>query len=211
MTVERRRLIRGLRIWIDILFFVALLASAVVLIFWPAPRITQGEWQDMGVRVQIDAGSQSDPAETLNGVLGLTPPNRITDVEGELRMTLDGVAQGLVFWLIMAVSAGAGLLVLQLLRRILATTEEGRPFHPANVRRLNLLGWILTAAGVVGPFGRYLYARWILAGQPVLAGGPIRPPLSVDGGLIFMGLLLLVLASVWKEAARMAEEQSLTI
>ena len=57
---------------------------------------------------------------------------------------------------------------------------------------------------------QFLAGRWALS-EPELAGLPFSPIVKLDQGWIFVGLLILVLAAIWQEAVRMAEEQSLTV
>ena len=44
-----------------------------------------------------------------------------------------------------------------------------------------------------------------------IASSPVSPSTEVYGEWILCGLLILVLASIWKQAVRIAEEQSLTV
>lgn len=106
-----------------------------------------------------------------------------------------------------------GILVLWLVwlvRRILVATAKGTPFDPANVRNLTLMGWIVVLAGSVGPVLEHGLVRWILS-QVEPTELPLSPPLDFRLGVVFLGLLILVLAAVWREAVSMAEEQSLTV
>jgi hypothetical protein len=105
---------------------------------------------------------------------------------------------------------GAFIYGLWLVRKILATTAEGFPFHPANPRRLNHLGWVIVATALAATVSQFVFGRWALAqlGSPDL---PISSMWDLDQGWLICGLLILVLASVWKQAVQMAEDQSLTV
>ena len=56
----------------------------------------------------------------------------------------------------------------------------------------------------------FLFGRWTLS-LPQHSGLPVSHTFSLDGNGIVFGLLVLVLASIWKQAVQMAEDQSLTV
>jgi hypothetical protein len=55
-----------------------------------------------------------------------------------------------------------------------------------------------------------MMSRWTLARVEVTTV-PLSPPMEIHTEWILCGLLVLVLAAIWKEAVQMAEEQSLTV
>ena len=69
---------------------------------------------------------------------------------------------------------------------------------------------IIVSAGFVSSVLEYSVSRWIITKVEVLTV-PLSPSLQVHKEWIVCGLLVLVLAAIWKEAVRMAEEQSLTV
>ena len=99
---------------------------------------------------------------------------------------------------------------LILLRRILATTAGGHPFDPKNPGRLNALGWIIFAFVAIASLLQYLTSRWVLT-KFTDTMIPLSPAIDLQQGWILCGLLVLVLAAIWRVAVRMAEEQSLTV
>jgi hypothetical protein len=97
----------------------------------------------------------------------------------------------------------AGILVIVgTLRRIFSTLTAGDPFHPDNVARLRLIGFML--AGL--ELGRYVVqalARllpWV---------DEVSPSLNVTAW--FSVLVVFVLAEVFREGARLRREAELTI
>ncbi|HRD27465.1 MAG TPA: DUF2975 domain-containing protein [Caulobacter sp.] len=99
---------------------------------------------------------------------------------------------------------GGVLAIVGILRRIFVTLTAGDPFHPENVRRLRLVGVILGGLEI----GRYLLSV-VLA---MMTPDRIR---SIDGSLNlttwFAVLVILVLAEVFREGARLRNEAELTI
>lgn len=99
---------------------------------------------------------------------------------------------------------------LALLRRILDTTAGGRPFHPYNPRRLRALGWIILGTAFSSSLLHYLESRWALSRVEVVTI-PLSPVVELHEGWIVCGLLVLILAAIWREAVAMAEEQALAV
>ncbi len=101
--------------------------------------------------------------------------------------------------------AGGVLVICGELRRIFATLTAGDPFHPANVRRLRVIGLVLSALGVLEML-RYpitmLDSKF--AAHEVHQGG-----LNVTTW--FAVLVVFVLAEVFREGARLRRDAELTI
>jgi hypothetical protein len=98
---------------------------------------------------------------------------------------------------------GAAIVVVGRLRSIFATLIAGDPFHPDNVRRLRVIGGALA----VIELGRYATAalgHMIFHGRLHLEGG-------VNVSSWFAVLVIVVLAEVFREGARLRGEAELTI
>lgn len=102
--------------------------------------------------------------------------------------------------------AGA-LIIVGRLRRIFQTLIAGDPFHPENVRRLRIIG----AALAFLELGRFAFAGMARLIAPRL--GMIRPHVSAHVNLTawFAVLVIVVLAEVFREGARLRGEAELTI
>ena len=214
MGKQQGWLIRGLKVWADLAFFGGAAALIIIMVFGitaSLPALGSDEWV-VAVPVAIGEG-------TLRPILSLPTGRdrgnglsevRIVDAGGELRVNSlrPGLFLGsLAFYWVALLLA---LWVVFLLRRILIKTRLGEPFSQQNVRDLTLIGWIAVAVSTVEPLLEFLLSRWIL-GQVEVSEIALSPPFNprLDG--ILFGLFILLLASVWKEAVRMAEEQSLTV
>ncbi len=98
--------------------------------------------------------------------------------------------------------AGA-IVIVGRLRRVFQTLIEGDPFHPTNVRRLRVIGSTLALLEV----GRYVAAtidHLVLKGHGNIGGG-------VSLTTWFAVLVIVVLAEVFREGARLRGEAELTI
>ena len=110
--------------------------------------------------------------------------------------------------LLVAVAAFAYLatsaLIFRLLLRIVATLRVGDPFHPLNVRRLHQIGGAFASVTLGVWVGQFLVARFVR--------GAMEAPSLFD--LItpsFAVVIIVVIAEVFREGARLRRESELTI
>ncbi|HEY7899554.1 MAG TPA: DUF2975 domain-containing protein [Caulobacteraceae bacterium] len=96
-----------------------------------------------------------------------------------------------------------GLIVVERLRAVFATLISGDPFHPENAARLRVIALTLAALEV----GRYVAA----AMAHVLLHGAMRISGGVSLTTWFAVLVIVVLAEVFREGARLRGEAELTI
>jgi tellurite resistance protein TehA-like permease len=95
------------------------------------------------------------------------------------------------------------LVIVQRLRRIFGTLTAGDPFHPDNVRRLRIVALMLALLEI----GRYVFAaihRFLLHEAP-------PPGDNFNPTAWFAVLVVMVLAEVFREGARLRREAELTI
>jgi len=102
--------------------------------------------------------------------------------------------------------AGA-LVIVGRLRRIFQTLIAGDPFHPDNVRRLRVIGGALALLEI----GRFAFAA--IARTIAHDLGVARPSMAAHVNLTawFAVLVIVVLAEVFREGARLRGEAELTI
>ena len=211
--LERRGLARGLKISLDILFYLVLTVGALLIVSLPISAFTDyDEGWDASFPVAVGESSiyPHFPVDVGRSAWPGSENFRVEGSRGELRFLHHSLPLHLASSTLFILFWAVFLWAVTLLRRILATTAGGRPFDPVNVRRLNALGWIIVAASILFSLVQYLASRWILANIEVVTV-PLSPSIRIHEGWIVCGLLVLVLASVWKEAVTMAEEQSLTV
>ena len=213
-SLERRGLARGLKILLDILFYLTLVVGAMVVGSIPISAFTDYEdgW-DLIVPANLGEGSFFSPSFSVE-FKPHPPPKievvRLGDGQGKLHLFHHHLPLHLANAAVYLVAFGVILWILTLLRRILAATARGRPFDPLNPRRLNALGWIIVCTALLSSLFQYIASRWALTIVEVISP-PLSPLVELHIGWIVCGLLVLVLAAIWKEAVRMAEEQALTV
>ncbi len=215
-TLERRGLARGLKICLDILFYLVLAAGLLMVASLTISAFTDYDdgWR-LDVPVAIGEGSIFPrlPVEIVRNA----PPafENIENIhlakgQGLLRFLSYSFPVNLGEEAIALLFLGVFLWAITLLRRILATTAGGRPFDPINPRRLNTLGWIIVSASILTSILQYLASKWLLSMVEVTTI-PLSPSILIHKEWILCGLLVLVLAAIWKDAVGMAEEQALTV
>jgi len=109
--------------------------------------------------------------------------------------------------LVFGVDVAGAIIIVERLRRIFLTLIIGDPFHPANVRRLQVIAMALAGLEI----WRYLSAGML----HILAHGGAAVRLVHGGGVSltawFAVLAIMVLAEVFREGARLRGEAELTI
>jgi Protein of unknown function (DUF2975) len=112
--------------------------------------------------------------------------------------------------LLVVLGLAIGLWVLVQLRAVFRTLRDGRPFVAANARRIRWIGYAVILGEVVRSlvlFGGNAYARTHFAADALrFDAWP-----SIDVFAIIHGLIILVVAEVFRAGARLDEDQSLTI
>jgi hypothetical protein len=112
--------------------------------------------------------------------------------------------------LLVALYLAIGLWVLVQLRAVFRTLRDGRPFVAANAMRIQWIGFAVILGEVVHSlvrFGGNAYAKAHFAADVLrFDAWP-----SIDVFAILHGLIILVIAEVFRAGARLDEDQSLTI
>lgn len=89
------------------------------------------------------------------------------------------------------------------LRKVFSTLTAGDPFHPDNIRRLRLIGFVLAGMEIA----RYLLRAVLMAVAP----GADSQVAGLNITVWFAVLVVFVLAEVFREGARLRREAELTI
>jgi hypothetical protein len=95
------------------------------------------------------------------------------------------------------------LAIVGRLRRVFATLTAGDPFHPENIRRLRLIGFVLAGMEIA----RHIFQ----AALSQLGAETSRSNGDVNITAWFAVLVIFVLAEVFREGARLRHEAELTI
>jgi len=104
-----------------------------------------------------------------------------------------------------------GLLIIYQLRKIFATLVDETPFTIENSRRITIIGLAIIAATILKAvltalIGLYFASLINLPGLGINANIRLE-----DFGGVLIGIIILVLAEVFRHGARLQEEQDLTV
>lgn len=104
------------------------------------------------------------------------------------------------------------LIIVNRLRRVFATLVAGDPFVPENAGHLRVIAIAIAAYQLLNHLTQGAVAMVMtLMDAPVEGGAQMRITPDIDLGAWFAVAALLVFAEVFREGARMRQEQKLTI
>jgi hypothetical protein len=106
------------------------------------------------------------------------------------------------------------LALLELFRRMLVSVERREVFSSSNIRNVRLIGILLIASSILrSSASAWLAMRMAAIVTPYLAGGTTTLESSTAGGFpgLATGLMILVLAEVFRQGLTLKEESDLTI
>lgn len=183
-------------------FYYSVLVLLVVfflIVVWIALYGYSGSAQfnfNVPVRFQLDP--QTHPFVTArHGIQSAS----ITEAHGTLSVRASG-SFGWAGFGFAIVTLGVVLLVLSRLRAIFQTLKDQNPFVEANALRIQLIGAVL----VLGELGRAALAAWFSAQftkEISVTGVNFEPNLTVNLWVIFAGLILLIIAEIFRLGAEM--------
>lgn len=194
---------------INIAWYVAMLLLALsvcILTVSPwvdPPRVEVGFAVPAAFRLEPDThhvtASSFDVAnvhlENANGSLRFSPRNRIVVAVAAVVLI---VVLALTMW------------VLGLLRAVFHTLRAGRPFVAANATRIRRIAYAVIVAEVARSMFAHVGMRYAMTNFAV-QGVRLEARLDVNWVALICGLIILVIAEVFREGTRLDEEQSLTI
>jgi hypothetical protein len=109
-------------------------------------------------------------------------------------------------WLGFAVS----LSITFLLRKLFDSLAHDNPFVTENARRLRQIALLIILTSPIN-FARDAFENWYLQQNFILDGSGIRSHLVIDVKTVFAGLILLIIAEIFRIGAQLKEEQDLTV
>ena len=192
------------------LFYSGLIGAALVLIAMPAMKFAGAENQEWYWGIPVSAVASYPETRVATRWEGTVL--RVEDVQGTLRLPLGPLPWTLfaLLWLYQAVMAGLGLAFLHQLRLLFRRVRDGTPFDSENAVRLRWLGLVLLALATVKAIAGAVVS---LAVRRSVAEGNLRVPasLDVDMTMVFVALVLLAFAEIFRRGAELEDERALVI
>lgn len=132
-------------------------------------------------------------------------PSRVSQLLGAIHEL------GMAFPILVAEMIAA-LIVIDRLRRIVATLIAGDPFVPENAGHLRVIAIAIAVYQILRHATQGAAAMIMtVMEQPVMGGAELSVTADINLGAWFAVAVLLVFAEVFREGARMRQEQKLTI
>ena len=187
-------------------YFVALALALTICLVVASP------WMDLhGGKIDIPVSFDVDEGAIHVGAPGIGVSSAaIQHVRGSLSFPPPNRASVTFPMALVALMMAVGLWVLGQLIAVFQTLRDRRPFDPRNATRIRRIGYAVIAGELVRTmlvFYSNSYATWHFAADGLLFNA--RPDLNVLA--LVHGLIILVIAEVFRAGTRLDEDQSLTI
>ena len=182
------------------------LALAVLLTVF-SPWIDLGGNGELGIPVAftVDAAALHLSAPSLGDVMP-----RLTKVTGQLQFAAPSRRTIVAPLLTVVAMLALAIWVIEQLRRLFRTLRDGHPFDAANVRRVQRVGWAVILAEPVRALIT-VSAQAFARSHFVADGIHFVTDVDFNLGVVFSGVVILVLAEVFRAGKRLSDDQSLTI
>ena len=192
----------------------ALVLTAVMLVLAPVvqgPVEVSAGWIGVGTKMTIPVSFSVD-ARTHR----VTAPSlgvedaQLQDVRGLLAFPVRRGAYLYGNMVLLAIMFALALWVLGNLRAVFRTLRDGRPFVRANANRIRTIAWLF----IIGELARaamVFFQNYYAMTHFSADGLRFDAPLDLNFTAIIDGLIILVIAEVFRAGTRLDEEQSLTV
>ena len=209
MVTRRNRLASFLTALVDGAWYLTLIGIVLGFCFlavspWvDPPRVQVG--LAMPVAFSLDATTHRVTAPSLG-----VDEARIQGINGSLWFSPRSSATVAGSLLVYIAVLAFGAAVLWQLRALFRTLRDGQPFVPANAARIRRVAWALILGEIVRAMLAYLSSDFALT--HFTADGlrfEARPDVHVT--TIVCGMIVLVIAEVFRVGTRLDEDQSLTV
>jgi hypothetical protein len=162
---------------------------------------------DIPAQVKLDAGAYRVTAASLG-----IDEARLDNLTGEAELSFGPPSRGYAAAVAAApiVVLAFALYVLTKLRAIFRTLRAGTPFVPENAHRIRKIAYAVMAGEIVQALVSYGGHRHVMS-HFTASGLQFDARPELDAFPIVGGLIILVLAEVFRAGTRLDEEQSLTV
>jgi hypothetical protein len=192
--------------WYIQLFFLVFLTFAITIKFFKNGT-TEPTPETVEVRL---TQSRPEPVSIVAAATELTAANLNLD-SGKLTFNHQSSKQIIGFNLLsMWVSFAISLSITYLLRQIFRSLAQNNPFVVFNAQRLRIIAFLIMFSAVTS-FAHDALVNWFLQQNFMLDGSNIRAHLVIDVKTIMAGLIVLIIAEIFRIGAQLKEEQDLTV
>lgn len=213
-TNQNPRVLRIVRIILDILFGLLVIVSALMLLWIVlSPFFLRVTDTVIMSSVPVAIGSGTEPRMEVE-VAGAEAKGMqaayVDEAQGTLRLeTTDWYLIFISNLAKLLTAAGLGYLVY-LLRSIVIAIQQEEVFSQENVTRIRRLGYLVLIVALARALLEYI-AAYEFFRQLTILYPPLSLPSPFDAGVILASLLILALAQVWSYGLELERERALTI
>lgn len=204
------KIVRALALLVWLAYFGTWVGGVAVLVGAPALKVFAPGSPDWKWGVTVPGVTLTvDEAERAPWGAGRL---QVEDVQGTLRLPVSTLPWWLfaVLWVHTAVLFTLMLAFLSRLRKVVRRIRAAAAFHVENARCLRSLGILLFALafldGVAGSVVSWALSRGFTSSTMSVSTG-----LHVNGALVLLGLILIVLAEIFRRGSALEQEQALVI
>jgi len=208
-AMGKRSIALFVKIVLDVFWYGVLICLGLVACLFVASLFLNDLGPNVTMSLPVSFNVDSDAYRVTSQSLGIESA-QIRNVRAEVHFPVRkggfffGTFAGIVISLVLV------LWVLTQLRHVFRTLRDGRPFVAANATRSRWIG----LAVIFGEIARAAIAlNWSFYFSTHFTAPDVRfvPRLDMSGIAIISGLIVLVLAEVFRVGARLEDDQSLTI
>lgn len=168
-------------------------------------------WIDSNGMPSIEGpGPNVRMAIPITGTLEGAGRSDIQDLYGILRLAPGAGHLRLVNSIIVIALLLITVWVLGEFKALFRTLEHGQPFTAANAARLQKIAWLVILGEIARSAIVYFETSWA-ATNVTIEGFHLETHFQVNAFAILWGLMILAIATAWREGVRLQEEQSLTV
>jgi hypothetical protein len=210
MAYRSDRVLSVLNTLVSIAYFVLWITAIVVVVAAPAARLWAQDHSGWIWDLKVPAIVHGSEAPVVTG--WGSARFVVQHVRGDLILPLGQVPWWLfaALWTHALVGLGLLLLAFHHLRRIFQRVRDGEPFDTQNALRMRWLGLLFLGLTLFNSLAELVTSlavrKGVVSSTISVAGGP-----HLDLGNVFIALVVVALAEVFRRGAELEREQSLVI
>ncbi len=205
-ALGRASIASGLKIALEVAWYLMLLLAAALALQGLVAAFGDPSKARVDLLVSFDVGGFEWTSSERLGVVRA----RLADLRGVLKLSATSRALVVAWHLMVAPWIAAVLVILFQLRKIIRTLAAGDPFVRSNARRIQLIGLVVIGLEILKTLINLLFSLY-LKGNFEIEGLGLATSFRPGLGVMFVGLLVVVLGEVFRLGAEMQEEQALTV
>lgn len=207
LNAEHKRLTRSVKRALDLIWWLAV----ITLVLYPLIIVVGAGQESKDVQIPSSFRIYADVSPDV-APDSVSLADTIVRGQGEVRIETNDtfawyLSHGIRIIVVIVLMYG-----LAQLRKVFTALSNGQPFSPDNAERIRRLGYVVVAWNALIPVLQGVGSWLILdAIELELRGAQFTPSFGLSIGGIIVGMAIVVLAGVLREAVEAHEDRSLTI